>query len=61
MPSTVVEPAAICVLPLIEGLLVDMTNRSRDRVTNASWIDRATRLKLWAVACNRSNSSSDLH
>ena len=30
MPNTVVEPAAICVLPLNEGSLIDMASESKE-------------------------------
>ena len=58
IPSTVREPAAICVRPLREPSKLGPTRNERI-TTYASRMDRAQRFRLLATASSSSSSSSD--
>ena len=63
IPNTVLLPAATCVRPLNKKRGQGHVSKQRGESVRpyASWMDRAQRFKLWALACKRSISSSSEH
>ena len=58
IPRTVRDPAAICVRPLEQCTIINRRTRHQNRAY-ASSIDRAHRLRLFAIASSSSSSSSE--